>query len=137
MTNLHSTALALIEAEERAIEELPFDIEKWLITIKAHCTVIADCPDDDIKVLAACIKINVDDELRPAIARALANPEAVIALAKAYIKMEEALRRINYCLDGYWNDEQRAQNFETHAEVITRAQKQARAALPQQKEPVK
>lgn len=48
------------------IEALPFEIEKWLITIKAHCTVIAEpAPGDDVKELAACIKINVDHDLRP------------------------------------------------------------------------
>jgi len=56
----------------RAGVALPFEIEKWLLTIKAHCTVIADPgPDDDIRVLTDCIKINVDDELRPAIIAAL------------------------------------------------------------------
>lgn len=36
------------------------EIEKWLITIEAHCTVIAD-PDvgDDPAELARCIKLNV------------------------------------------------------------------------------
>jgi len=36
------------------------EIEKWLITIEAHCTVIAD-PDvgDDPVELAKCIKVNV------------------------------------------------------------------------------
>ncbi len=41
--------------------ELAWEVEKRLVTIEAHCTVIADpAPgDDDIKLLAQCIKENV------------------------------------------------------------------------------
>ena len=43
-------------------KELPDEIEKWLCTIEAHCTVIGDPDtDDDVKVLAKCIKLNVGD----------------------------------------------------------------------------
>jgi hypothetical protein len=50
------------------LRTLPFEIEKWLITIKAHCTVIADpSPTDDVRELTECIKNNADHDLRPAI----------------------------------------------------------------------
>lgn len=48
-------------------DPLPWEIEKWLTTIHAHATVIADPGHDDIKLTADCIKKNVNEDLRPAI----------------------------------------------------------------------
>lgn len=76
---------------------LPFEIEKWLITINAHCTVIAEPgPWDDAKVLAACIKINVDDELRPAIIAALkaANEIATVRPSASAKVDDEIVERV-------------------------------------------
>jgi hypothetical protein len=82
-----------------ASQALPYDIEKWLITIKAHCTVIADPgPDDVVKELAMCIKIDVDQDLRPAIE----------TLARENV-------RLNQCLK--WEQYKTAQaNGTTHSE---------------------
>ncbi len=41
----------------------------------------------------------------------------------------EALKRLNYVVDNFWNDDKRTENFEAHAYAITRAQGMARAAL--------
>ena len=70
-------------------ERVSSEIEKWLITIKAHCTVIADpSPTDDIRELAACIKINVDDELRPLINRQAAD---IASLKEKVAELQEDL----------------------------------------------
>jgi len=39
---------------------LPFEIEKWFITIKAHCTCIDDaCPSAEVRELTDSIRLNV------------------------------------------------------------------------------
>lgn len=68
---------------------LPFDIETWLITIKAHCTVIADPGDtDDPAELAQCIKLNIDTDLRPVL---LAQIARLAALEAENARLREAL----------------------------------------------
>ena len=58
------------------MSDVNWGIEKLLLTIEAHCTVIAAPTDDDNpKVLADCIKINVAD-LRQALQSELAAASA-------------------------------------------------------------
>ena len=58
------------------MSDVNWGIEKLLLTIEAHCTVIAAPTDDDNpKVLADCIKINVAD-LRQALQSELAAARA-------------------------------------------------------------
>jgi hypothetical protein len=87
----------------QALIALPFEIEKWLITIKAHCTVIADpSPADDVRELTACIKNNVDFDLRPAIIALLDERDRLReALNESIDEMEEVCEHAKTIRDEY------------------------------------
>lgn len=64
--------------ESSKSQQLPWEIEKWLITIKAHCTCIADPGEgEDIPGLAHLIVLDVDTELRPVLSTLTARVTAL------------------------------------------------------------
>ena len=81
-----------------ARNEAPWEIEKWLITIKAHCTVIADS-GGLAKECADRIKQNIDDELRPALLAEVARLTAVIEHDRS--KVVDVLAEANAVLKNY------------------------------------
>jgi hypothetical protein len=68
---------------------------------------------------------------------AAANPQTILDLATRLQRAKEDIKRLNYCLDNFWNDEKRMDDshFDEHSNAITRAQRISKAeALTQTQE---
>jgi hypothetical protein len=66
----------LAEAADESSLPLPFEIEQWLITIKAHCLIISDHLSDQTALeTVQCLRMNVDLDLRPVLLSLIARLE--------------------------------------------------------------